>query len=202
MKDGLLAIVKFFCFLLMLPIVIAVAISFENHLMAIPIAKSHWLYWGGGVFIAFFLFLYNFQEVHAIGQGVVTKLLGFMGAAAAPFSLVVPIIAVLLVSAYLILSTLKLLGPYEPYLLMLISFAITMHLVLVARQLFDEDKGPIKANYLLSFGVVFVVNLCFFSLLLALVVQEFSSMDFFKFFINHAQAYYQHLYRLLFVSPS
>ena len=202
MKEGLLSIVKFFCFLLIIPLIAACALSFESYLLVLPAIKLHCLYWGAGIFVAFFLFLYHFQEVYQGGQGVVVKLIGLLGPAAAPVSLVLPVYGIVLICLYLILNVLGLAARYEGYLLLIISFSLVMHLVLVARQLYDEDGGPLKANYLLSFGVAFMANLCIFVLLLKLVIPECTVAAFFKSFLAHATSYYQYIYKLLFVSPS
>lgn len=202
MKEGLLSIVKFFCFLLILPLLLACTLSFYHFLLVIPPIKLHWLYWGTGIFVLLFLFLYHFQEVYQAGQGIVVKLLGLLGPASNPASLIFPLYGVLFICLFLILNVMGLAVRYEGYLLLVISFSLSMHLVLIARQLFDEDNGPIKANYLLSFSLALIVNLCLFVLLLTLVIPECLPADFFKTFFAHTAKYYQYIYKLLFVSPS
>jgi hypothetical protein len=201
MKEGLLAIVKFFSFLLVLPLIIAIALAFQSQVFGLPVHKEQWFVWGIVAFMLMYLFLYNFKEVHIFGQTIVANLLKFFEPLGQVGTLIVPIYTVLIICLYLILNVLGLSVPYERYLILAVGFSVVMHVVLTAHQLYEADSGPIKAQYLFAFGLAFIANIFIIALLLGLVIQEFSFIGFFKALSHHASSYYQAIYKILFVSP-
>lgn len=199
MKEGLIGILKFFLFLLILPLAIAVIVAFQEHAAVLPILKQRWLFFGAGAFLVSYLFLYNFNEVFAFGQSVVAKLFGFLGPLSAGVGLVLPIYAILLTCLYLVLNVVGLTATYDRYLLAALGFSMAMHTVLAARQLYDADSHPIKSHYLCVFVFVLLFTLAISAGLLAIISPEFSFVSFVKAFGGHTAAYYKEIYRVLFV---
>ena len=202
MKQGILAIVKFFLFLLVLPLVAATVLAFQSQVLGLPVHKEQWILWGGGIFVLAYLFFYNFKEVYIFGQTVVSNLLKFLGPAVHAAGLIVPIYTVLIICLYLILNVVGVAARYEGCLLLALGFSVAMHIVLTAHQLYEADCSPIKAHYLFAFGLAFTANFFIISLLLGFVVPEFSFMGFFKTLSQHTASYYHAIYKALFVSPS
>lgn len=198
MKQGLLTIVKFFGFLLILPLVVAAVLSFQVQLLAIPAHKEQWILWGAVIFVAVFLFLYNFKEVFAFGQNIVAGLLRFFPAAANA-GLIIPIYTIIVICGFLILNVTGL-HQYEWIILMVLGFTIALHIISSAQQLYEGDTTPIKAQYLFGFGVVLIVNLVVMSLLINFAIKEFSFIDFFHDFSRHAAKYYTTIYNTLFIN--
>ena len=201
MKDGFWMIIKFFLFLLLLPLVAAAVFAFQFQVLAIPASKEQWFLWGVVVFILSYLFLYNFKEVHSFGQTIVSNLLKFFEPVVTIGGVIIPIYTVLLVCFYLIIHVLGLDAQYGRHFLLGLGFSIAMHLVLTAHQLYESDSSPLKAQYLLSFSMVLCVDLCLIALLLSCVT-EFSFLDFFQSLSGHTAQYYKAIYRILFASPS
>ena len=199
MKQALLAIVKFFFFLLVLPLAAAVVLAFQTQVLGLPVHKEQWILWGGGIFVLAYLFLYNFKEVYSFGQTIVSNLLKFSGPAAHAAAFIVPIYTVLIICLYLILNVAGVTARYEGCLLLALGFSVAMHIVLTARQLYEADSSPIKGHYLFIFGLAFVVNFFIISLLLGLAVPEFSFTGFLKILSKHAFSYYQAIYKAFFV---
>ncbi|MBI4308961.1 MAG: hypothetical protein HY591_01375, partial [Candidatus Omnitrophica bacterium] len=142
-----------------------------------------------------------FEEVYTFGQTIVSNLLKFLGPVVNAAGLTIPIYTVLIICVYLILNIVGVAARYERALLLALGFSAAMHMVLTARQLYESDSSPIKAHYLFAFGLAFVANLCIISLLLVLVVPEFSFPGFLKVLSHQAVSYYKAIYRAIFVSP-
>ena len=201
MKEGLLAIFKIFVFLLVLPLVIAAAGAFQIQILGLPVHKEQWFLWGMVVFLLLYLFFYNFKDVHTFGQGIVSHFSKSFQSLANVAGSVIPIYTVFIICLYLILNILGITVRYEGYLLFVLSFSITMHIVLTAHQLYEADSSPLKAQYFLVFSLAFVVSLLIVSLLLGLTIPEFSFIDFFKVLSHRASSYYGSTYKVFFVSP-
>ena len=197
MKEGFLSIVKFFLFLLLLPLIIATAVSFQIQILALPVPEESWFLWGAAAFVLTYLFLYNFTEIYVFGQTIVSNLVKFFQPLVQVAGLVVPIYTILIICAILILNILGFGDRYEAWLVFALAFSVAMHIILTAHQLYEADKSPLKAHYLVVFGVAFVVNVFIISLLLGLAIPEFSFIAFFKYLSHHAWSSYQRIYQVL-----
>lgn len=198
MKQALLGVVQFFGFLLFLPIIIAATVGFQTQVLGLPVNKEQWFLWGVVAFIVLYLFLYNCKEIYDFGSSVVAKLLKFFEPLAAFGPLVIPIYTVLIVCLYLILNVADVSRKFEGALLLALGFSVTMHLVLTAQQLYESDGGPIKGQYLLSFGFIGVLILILSALLLGCVIPELSFIEFIQFSYAHAVEMYTKIYQALF----
>jgi hypothetical protein len=184
---------------LLLPFLAALLVSFYNQILAIGNPKEKWLLYGTGLFVAVYLFVYNFKEVYEFGQNVVTKLLAFAKPIVNPAALVIPIYAVIFSIAYLILNAMNVLGKYEFIAVMTISFFWTMHVVLTAEQLRGEEKAAIKGGYFFGFSLALIFHVIIAALLLAMVMDEFLLVNFFKHLSGQTVDVYHSIYKLLFV---
>ncbi len=201
MKDGLIAVLRFFLFLLILPVIIASALAFETQILGAPAHKEQWLLWGALVYILLYIFLYNFKDVYTFGHTIVSNLCRFFEPLVSVGGLIIPIFTVLIICIGLILNVLGLMPRYEGAVLFAIAFTFTMHIVLTANQMYEADKSPIKAQYLIGFGVVLVVQIFLISLLLRAAIPEYSFLGYFKSLTAQTASYYKYIYHLLFVSP-
>ncbi len=199
MKEGLLSFLKIIFFLLCLPLIFAVSLAFQTHLLNLPADKEAWLLLGAGVYVLSNFFLYDLKDIFLWGQGLTSKLFGFMGPLVAPLSLAVPIYAVTIVLVYLFLILLGKAPFYEGVFLFSLGFSLIMNLVMLARQLHEADGSPLKAQYFFSFSLFYVVNLCLMALLLSWIIPEFSLVAFIKSLSYHTSHLYKEVYRLLFV---
>lgn len=202
MKEGLMMILKFFSFLLILPLVIASVLAFQTQALGLSASKEQWLLWGAVIFILLYLFLYNFKEVYTFGQTIVSNLVKFFEPLVSVAGLIVPIYTILIVCGYLFVHVFDTTGQYEGYILLVMGFSVAMHIILTAHQLYEADSSPLKAQYLFSFGLALIVNLFVIALLLSFAIAEFSFVGFFKALSSHTASYYQAIFKALFVSSS
>ena len=93
MKEVLWAILKIFGFLLILPLIVASFIAFQNQILSLPVNKEVWVLWGAGSYIALNLFVYDFKSIYDFGKSLVEKIFTFFK----PAGYVVPIFSVFLI---------------------------------------------------------------------------------------------------------
>ena len=198
MKDVFIAIFKIIGFVLILPLIIAVFIAFQNQILTLPVKKEVWILWGAGSYVAINLFVYDFKSVYDFGKSIVEKILTFFK----PAGYIVPIYSIFLIFLYVIAIILGKGASFQPYFLFAIAFTLAMHLILTAHEIYDSDSSILKAHYLLTFGIVIIVNLCIISLLLVWAIPESSFISFMKVFAAQTCHIYKLVYKTLFVDAS
>jgi len=193
MKDVIWAILKIFGFLLILPLIIASFIAFQNQILSLPASKEVWVLWGAGTYVALNLFVYDFKSIYTFGNSLIEKIwikhLGF----------VVPIYSILLIIIYVFTLLIGRGTSWQPYFLFLIAFTLAMHVVLTAHEIYESDNSVLKAHYLFTFGVVLIASFFVMSLLLAWAVPEYSFVGFIKSLASQTFHLYKSVYKALFM---
>jgi len=184
--------------LLILPLVAAFFIAFQNQILSLPAAKEVWMLWGAGIYVSLNLFVYDFKDVYAFGRTWVERLC----ASFKPAGYVIPVYSVILIIIYEIFQILGREASLQPYFLFAIAFTLAMHLVQTAHEIYEADSSVLKAHYLCVFGAVLIVNLFFISLLLAWVIPEYSFVGFIKSLSSQTCHFYRSVYKVLFVDSS
>jgi hypothetical protein len=197
-KEVLWAILKIFGFLVILPLIIAFFIAFQNQILSLPVNKEVWVLWGAGAYIALNLFVYDFKNVYDFGKSLVEKMLTFFK----PAGYVVPIYSIFLIILNVIAWILGRGTLLQPYFLFAIAFSLTMHVVLTAHEIYQSDNSVLKAHYLLTFGAILIVNLFIISLLLAWAVPEYSFVSFIKSLASQTLHLYKSVFKALFIDSS
>lgn len=198
MKQGLLTILKFFLFLLILPFVAACVLAFQDQVLGVPVHKEQWLLWGVAAYTALHLFLYDFKAAYGSGRSMVAKIFSFLGPSADMAGAVIPIYAVLVICLGLVLNALGY-GAYERFILFLLGFAAAMHVIGTARQLYESDPSSMKGQYLVFFGLVLCANLIILAAVIIPLLPEFSFIAFLKSLAHRTFAYYTYVYKVLFI---
>ena len=200
MKEGLLTILKFFLFLLILPFIIACALAFQAQVLGVPVNKEAALLGGTAVYVVLHLFLYNFKQVYLFGRSLVARLFSFMGPSAEMAGAVIPIYAVLVICIGLLLRATGYAG-YERFVLFVLAFVYALHIVGTAQQMYEADPSPLKSQYLVSFGLVWAANVIILAAVLVPLVPEFSFVAFITSLAEHTVLYYKFIYKVLFIAP-
>ena len=200
MKDGLLTILKFFIFLLVLPFIVACVLAFQAQLLGVPVHKETALLGGIVAYVVLHLFLYNFKQVYVFGRSIVAKLFSFMGPSAETMGAVIPIYAVLVICGGLLLKAIGYAG-YERFVLFVLAFVCALHIIGTAQQMYEADPSPLKSQYLVFFGLILAANLVILAAVLVPLVPEFSFVVFITSMAEHTVLYYKFIYKVLFVAP-
>jgi hypothetical protein len=179
-KDFLLAIVKLCSAALLFPILIACILIFKEHLLVYPSTYSEFFIWGVGGFIIVFLFLYQFWSVFEFGQSSMSELTKFMAPLNQTVSRVVSFYLILIMIGFYVVMNFFNGQEYSPYFLFFTGFFFAMHILLVAQQLQDEEKTPIKPGYLFWMMLIFIFNIFMIVVSLDLVTSDFTFPQFFS----------------------
>ena len=202
MKANLLGILKLILFVFLLPFISALLLSFYVQVVAIGEPNASWLYYGALVFVAIYLFVYNFKEVYEFGQNVVIRILAFVKPIVNVASLVIPVYPIIFSVVFLILNSMGILGKFESIALMSVSFTWMMHVVLTAKQLNEGEKAVVKGGYFFGFGLALIFHVLIAALLLAMMLHEFSLVNFVKNLSHQTVHIYHSIYMMLFVPRS
>jgi hypothetical protein len=197
-KEIFLAILKIFCFLLILPLIIASIIAFQTQILSLPVNKEAWVLWGAGSYVALNLFVYDFKNVYTFGNSLVEKMITFLK----PAGYLVPIYSIFLIIIYVIAFIFGHGVSLQPYFLFSIAFTLTMHLILTAHEIYESDNSVLKAHYLFTFGAILVISFFIISLLLAWAIPEYSFVGFVKSLASQTFHLYKSVYKVLFVDSS
>lgn len=162
-------IFKFFVFLLLLPLVYSSSTAFLDHVKTYPSDFQDFLIYGVVAFFIVFFFIYQFWGLFESGQKMKLGMFKFL----APFDRIVCNIL-----PFYFLTTMLLFylfrhffgtSNYDHYFMFFAGFAMTMHVILVAQDMQEQEPSPIKPTYLLSISVVIILNAVIFILMVDLV---------------------------------
>jgi hypothetical protein len=198
MADFLFSVFKFILAILLLPVIVAATTGFERHLIFYPSNYESFLMWGIIAFLITFIFVYQFWGMHEFGLKVVAGIFRFI----APFNEFLA----RLVSFYLLITVLALyviknffhISQYDHYLIFFVGFTLAMHILLVAQELQEQEKTPLKPTYLLSIGLVYIFNILLVVLLLDLVVGQLTFPKFFNALLAKSRNFYEISYGKIF----
>jgi len=167
--------------ILLIPIVFASAVCFMNNLQRYPSHYNEFFLWGASGFLLIFLFAHQFWGVFEFGQGIVATLFKFVE----PFNEVIE----KLLSFYLFFVLILFfctriflqVSSHDHFFMFFSGFFFAMHLLLVAQQMQDAEKTPIKPSYLFWMSIVFIFNITLLTLTLDYILE---SNTFLKFIDN------------------
>lgn len=157
MGDSIWAGVKTVLAVVLLPLALASLYSFHAHLSTYSSTFQSQFFLGAATFLFLFLFCYQFWGIYEGGQKVVEGALRFM----APMErLVAHLLPFYLISAWVALFVLRNfldLTRYNNIFVFVAGFTATMHTVLTARDLQEQEKSLLKSTYLFVMTLVFIV---------------------------------------------
>lgn len=168
MGEFLINFLKFILALILLPIVIASGLSFDNHLSSYPLSYEDFFKWGFGAFLIVFIFLHQFQGVYAFGQKVTSAMFRFLSPLERYFAYIIPFYLLIVLLAMYIVKLILKTDSYDEYFIFFAGFTAALHVFLTAQDLQEQEKMPIKPTYLLTMGFVFILNVMMVVLLLDL----------------------------------
>ena len=137
--------------------------------------------WEGLVaFVVVYFFVWEPVKVYQKGQKILEVIFKFFAPLVKVAPYVLPIYTILLFCIYPIVYFFM---PYDEtlvYFVFLFGFSIALHLVFGAKSLRTKQNDFLKANYIFGFTLVYIIDVLLFSLLLNLVFEKFSFVNFFN----------------------
>ena len=174
MGDFLLNFIRFLVAVLLSPLVYGCVVSFYKHLGTYPSVYEDFFRWGQVAFIFTFLFIYQFWGVYEAGQKAMTQIFKFLTPFERMISYLLPFYIVIIFAAFYVTTTFFATNRYDPYFMFFAGFALTMHVLLSAQDMQDQEKTSIKPAYLFNMSGVFILNVFLMVLLLDLILGKFT----------------------------
>ena len=176
----ILSIFKLLCGLTLLAFVYAGSRGFFTKFrLADPGLQA--CFWSGIVsFIICYLFIYEPAAVYKKGQNILTFVFKFFAPLVKVAPYVLPIYSVLVFAAYPLLHTVWKSKDAAGTVVFLGGFSWMLHLVFTAKTLRSRQGDFLKANYIFSFSLVYILNLLLIAFCLSLLVDTFSFVEFFQ----------------------
>lgn len=138
-------------------------------------------FWSGMVaFLITYLFLYEPTVVYQKGQKILAFIFKFFNPLVKVAPFVLPIYSMLVFAAYPLLRIW--LDPQDAAAIVVFlgGFSWTLHIVYSAKTLRSRSEDFLKANYIFSFTLIYILDLLFIAFLLSLLVGKFSFVGFFQ----------------------
>lgn len=193
-RSGFFALIKFAVFIVLIPFIAAVTISFQHEIFELKYVYHHSFYLGVGTYILLNLFLTDLNWLYKFGQAVSCEFFRFWDPLSKVVPYVLPIYTLIFIGAYYI-ST-QILGQFvnSPFWFFMIGITFTMHIVMTARELYETDRALFKPNYLFEMMLVYIVNILIMVQLLNVTALRFSLFAFVQTAIDLTQNFYRLLY--------
>lgn len=199
MVQYLVSFLKFFLFVLAIPLIFAVVTGFINEILLLDPAQSNSFFWGVISYLIFHVFVTEPVAIFQYGKGLVGDIFKFFQPLVIVAPLILPIFSVLflilLYFAPFIIKTVDL----SLYFLFFASFTFAMHLTLTAKELREQDAQTLKSDYFFSMTLVFFVSVLALAGMLDLCLNRFSFIEFLKTTFAISSDIYQAIFKQLFV---
>ncbi|MBN1869059.1 MAG: hypothetical protein JW847_00565 [Candidatus Omnitrophica bacterium] len=180
MDEGLLTLVKIVMAVLLLPVLWACGVVFHGHILSFPGEFDEFFLWGMFGFLMLFLFFYQFDGVYEFGQKIMTSIFQFMFPIGRIFVRIIPFYLTVILLVYCAVVNLLGVKVSDHYFMFFAGFAFTMHVILTAQDLQQQEKAFIKPAYLFMMVIVTVFMIFVTVLLFDLVFMKFTFPEFFK----------------------
>jgi len=184
------AIIQLFLFVVLFPVVVAAVAGLMDSINELGHSALFFL-WGGGLYVLLCLFLNPLQGLYRFVQRIFADILRFSPFFSRNIPLFVPILPVLFLFILYILKSFGKPGALTDYIIFAVGFFLAMHLVLAAKDIFEEDASSFKAHYLFMMGCVVVVAVSLTVLLLDLNFKSIKIMDYLQGGIAKVQDIYR-----------
>ena len=197
MAKIIITAVKLIFAVLIFPIVIASTLSFVDHSTDFPPEFQDFFLWGILTFLLIFLFFYQFWGVYEFGQKITSSVFKFI----APFDhyavQIIPFYFILVMLLFYVETALFKTHNYDHYFLFFAGFTITMHILLAAQDLQEQEKTTIKPTYLFWMGVIYTVNISLVVLFLDLNAGDFTFPKYFQSIADQSWAIYSSCWEMV-----
>jgi len=196
MSEAILKIIKCVAAFALIPVVVGVAKSFHAEFMDIKHMYAAFR-WGVATYLFVHLFIYVPQGLYNFGQKVFNDIFRFVPVLGGTVGSMVPLYTTLsLIVLYLGTTLLNVRG-LESTLMFLAGLTLTMHVILTAQELREEDAQVIKAHYFLMVIIAFIVNILLVAWLLDINYTKFAFPHFFKEAVAQSKLIYRDVFDVI-----
>jgi hypothetical protein len=179
-KKGTFSVIKLLLGLSFMTFVYSSTCAFISEFKNIDPKFQSPLWEGLIAFVVVYFFVWEPMKVYQKGQKILEVVFKFFAPLVKVAPYVLPIYTILLFCIYPLAYLFR---PYDEttvYFVFLFGFSIALHLVFGAKSLRTKQSDFLKANYIFGFTLVYIIDVVLFSLLLNLVFEKFSFVNFFN----------------------
>ena len=199
MREKFQYILKLISFVFIIPFVVGGTVGLSQELMLLNEYYPCFI-WGMVTYVVIHLFVFEPQVVFQLGRGFVEGVFKFSPVLVNVLRLTLPFYTtVLFIVLYAMRYTLKLGVGWTQIAVFFIALTATMHVVLTARELYEEDSMLLKPNYFLMSGLVYIFAAFWLVLGLSFAFPEISAVQFFRAMAKVAMGLYTTAFIQLFV---
>lgn len=163
-----------------LPLIAGTTIGFFQQLDAVT-AYNQCFLWGVLTYVVLHIFVYEPQAVFQVGRELAAGIFKFSPVFSDIVRLILPLYTLLLLLGLFILEQIAKIAPaWIQVLVFSVGLFTAMHVVLTARDLYEEDASLLKPHYFLTAGWVYVAALVIVAVGLSASFKEFSLVEFFR----------------------
>ena len=197
-KGGIFALIKFAVFIVLIPFIAAITISFQREIFELKYVYHHSFYLGVLVYVLMNFFVTDLNWLYKFGQAVACEIFRFWDPLSKVTPYVIPVITLFFVGIYYLVV--RVLGqmPNSGIWFFMIGLTFAMHIVMTARELYEADQATFKPNYLFEMTLVYIVNLMVMVQLLNTAAWKFSLFSFGQTALDLTQNFYRLLYARFF----
>jgi hypothetical protein len=186
MSDALFTLIKFVLAVLLLPLVWACSTVLYEHVTDFPGAFGEFFLWGMLGFLLVFLFFYQFWGVYEFGQKITAGVFQFAAPLTRVIAYIVPFYLTFILLSFFVVRVFLDVDSYDHYFMFFAGFTFTLHILLTAQDLQEQEKALIKPSYLFMMMVVFIGLSCVVVLLFDLVFQDWTFSKFFQSVVSQS----------------
>lgn len=180
------------------PILYACIVCFKPQINLYPSNYvSYFFVYGAGAFLVSFLFIYRFENFYSFGQNIINKIFQFAAPVNDFLDKIIPFYALLILAVHAIVASFVKDHSFDPYFLFFAGFASTMHLLITAQEMHDEETVPFKPSYFFTMTVVSILFLSITVLMMDGFSRDFNFPHYLSNVIDQAGKVYMEAVRVL-----
>ncbi|MCM8792647.1 MAG: hypothetical protein NC826_05875 [Candidatus Omnitrophica bacterium] len=154
---------------------------------------------GMAFFLIIYLFVWEPTIIYKKGQRFVQVIFGFFSPLVKVAPYLLPIYTIILFLSYFLLSLIFRIEHVLDVFMFLFGVSIALHFVFSAKFLKSKSSDYLKANYIFSFSLIWLLNIFILSFGFNLILNNFSFVDFFNQTIDLGCNIFNAIFKQLFL---
>ncbi len=195
MRGFFISLIKLIVAVVLIPIVFASVVCFKNNFGSFPSSYNEFFLWGASAFLLVFLFLYQFWGVFEFGQGIISGIFKFAVPADRIIARLLSFYLVFILLLFFFVHSVLGVNTQDHSFMFFSGFFFSMHILLVAQQMQDDEKTPIKPTYLFWMSIVVIFNICLVILCFDFILEQSTFIKTFKAVVIMSKGIYIDCFR-------
>ncbi len=193
------SVIKLVLGIALLPFVYSFTRSFLYEFNAVDAAFQQY-FWAGVIsLLLVYLFVWEPAVIYGRGYRLVELIFAFFKPLVKVAPYLLPIYTIVLFLLFVILFYIFRVGDCLSYFVFLFGFSLALHLVFSAKAIRGRKGDSLKANYIFGFSFVYILNIFLLALILNLIFNRFSLVNFLNNSFQLAASVFRAVFRQFFL---